>query len=47
MRLDKLPWYPHWVFCMFRKNTNMPLTPRQDQCHAICKSTHFSKEPEA
>jgi hypothetical protein len=26
MRLDKLRWYPHWVFCTFRKNTNMPST---------------------
>jgi hypothetical protein len=27
MRLDKLWWYPHWVFDIFRKNTNMSLTP--------------------
>jgi hypothetical protein len=42
MRLDKLWWCPHWVFCTFRKNTNMPLTPHgqttsNDMLSGLCR----------
>jgi hypothetical protein len=29
MELDKPWWYPHWVFCTFRKNTSMPSIPHR------------------
>jgi hypothetical protein len=49
MRLDKLWWYPHWVFCIFRKNTNMPSTPhsgltsmcRGIEINCLCKAEAF------
>jgi hypothetical protein len=35
MRLDKPWWYPHWVFCTFRKNTSIPLTPNQGRTRSL------------